>query len=360
MAELKWRNSNNVYKPTDKDIREFLQENRSQIESTLEIQSFYTEIREKPINLFVYRKAENQLINHLTLKPNNETCGVLVGKAYFCPHINKYYTEIIGAIAAPYTLGNQVHCQFTPECWPVILRTQKQDFPGNTIVGWYHSHPGHGIFLSGTDLDTQRSTFKQIWQISTVYDTLQQKIGYFYSASGIRIEPIYLGNSSAYEQLKWGDNFQQTQPGEEQQQRSRELQLPPVPPSQQVPHRDRAILLQENPARPERNTEHEENQVQNRLVILLIIALALALLPLSLLTILIDKISESYPQNTPTPKYQTEPKLPDPPATPETQPIESQTPESDQLESSESESSESESSESEFSESESQSQQPKP
>jgi len=354
MVRLRWKESKDVYQPTRKNIREFIQEKQQRILEYSNIDLLYRQISHEPMTVFVERQAESQLIQHLSIDRSTETGGVVVGEAYFCPETRKHYTEIVGSIAATHTVGNAVHFQFTPECWSSIFRNQKQYYPGSTIVGWYHSHPGHGIFLSGTDLNTQRLSFNKIWQIAVVFDPQRREIGYFYSANGIRIEPIYLGNSSSSEQLKWRDNSQQAQPREEQQQPEvREVTLPPVPPSQPV--QNGAILLQETPARPERNTEREENQVQNRLVILLIIALVLALLPLSLLTILIDKISESYPQNPPTPKYQTEPKLPDPPATPETQPIESQTPESDQLESSESESSESE-----FSESESQSQQPKP
>ncbi|NJL57944.1 hypothetical protein HC928_24580 [bacterium] len=52
-----------------------------------------------------------------------------------------------------------MHFRFTPECWQAILRIQKDQYPQTTIVGWYHSHPGHGIFLSGTDLNTQRLSF---------------------------------------------------------------------------------------------------------------------------------------------------------------------------------------------------------
>jgi hypothetical protein len=72
------------------------------------------------------------------------------------------------------------------------LEVQKRDFNGLTILGWYHSHPGHGIFLSGTDLNTQRLSFNKIWQIAIVYDPLRHEIGYFYGADGKRTQPVYL------------------------------------------------------------------------------------------------------------------------------------------------------------------------
>lgn len=354
MARLRWKESKDVYKPSKKNLREFLEEKQQRLpdSSQRNIESLYREISSEPMTVFVERQAEAKLIHHLSIDRYNETGGVVVGEAYFCQKTRKHYTEIVGSIAATHTVGNAVHFQFTPECWSSIFRNQKQYYPGTTIVGWYHSHPNHGIFLSGTDLNTQRLSFNKIWQIAVVFDPQRREIGYFYSAEGKEIEPIYLGNSSASEELRWGEDPRQVQNREESPQEPREVQLPPVPASPQMPHRDRAILLQENSARSERNTEGERNEFPNRIVILLIIIALVALLPLSLLTILIDQISENYLQNTTPPQDQPAQPAPQLPPPPKTQPIESQTTESGQLESSESsESSESEATESETTES---------
>ena len=88
-----------------------------------------------------------------------------------------------------------MHFKFTPECWQEILRIQKDHYPQTAIVGWYHSHPGHGIFLSGTDLNTQRLSFGKVWQIASVYDPIRQEIGYFYGGRGKRLNPVYLNSS---------------------------------------------------------------------------------------------------------------------------------------------------------------------
>jgi len=194
MATLKWRNSEDAYKPINHLLWTFLQEKKQQIvdPSYRNIESLYRELSTNQMSVFVQQKAVDQLIHHLSVDPYNETGGVLVGDGYFCPEKQTHYTEIVGSIPASYTIGNRVHFQFTPECWQGILKTQKQDFPRTTIVGWYHSHPGHGIFLSGTDLNTQRLSFKQIWQIAVVYDSLRPEIGFFYGADGRPIRPVYL------------------------------------------------------------------------------------------------------------------------------------------------------------------------
>ncbi|AFZ15617.1 Mov34/MPN/PAD-1 family protein (plasmid) [Crinalium epipsammum PCC 9333] len=223
MPKLQWRDSEDVYKPISRSLKEFLQENHNRIrhQNHRGIEALYKQLSNNRMSVFVEREAEDRLIEHLRIDPNNETGGVLVGQAYLCPDTKNHYTEIVGSIAAPYTVGNRVHFHFTPECWQAILSDQKEYFPRTTVVGWYHSHPGHGIFLSGTDLNTQRLCFKQIWQIAVVYDPLRQEIGYFYDADGRRVEAIYLQEMS---------EAAQSQP--EQQQlnwRQPELQLSTVP-----------------------------------------------------------------------------------------------------------------------------------
>ncbi|GAB1545291.1 hypothetical protein NUACC21_79670 [Scytonema sp. NUACC21] len=198
MSKLNWRDSEDVYKPINRPLKTFLQEKEILIE--LNIRQLYKTLCTKTMSVFVVKEAEDKLMKHLSFDPNNETGGILVGQAYFCQETQTRYTEIVGSIPAPYTVGNRVHFKFTPECWQEILRIQKQDFSNTTIVGWYHSHPGHGIFLSGTDLNTQRLSFKQIWQVATVYDPIQHKIGYFYGENGRIIENsclIYIKDKSS-------------------------------------------------------------------------------------------------------------------------------------------------------------------
>ena len=62
---------------------------------------------------------------------------------------------------------------------PRIHETLETKYPGKKIVGWYHTHPGFGIFLSGMDLFIQNNFFNQPWQIATVYDPKAEEEGTF-------------------------------------------------------------------------------------------------------------------------------------------------------------------------------------
>ncbi len=47
------------------------------------------------------------------------------------------------------------------------------------IVGWWHSHPGFGCFLSKTDLHTQEFFFPQSYQVALVVDPVKNIFNFF-------------------------------------------------------------------------------------------------------------------------------------------------------------------------------------
>ncbi|MFX1450914.1 MAG: Mov34/MPN/PAD-1 family protein [Promethearchaeota archaeon] len=56
--------------------------------------------------------------------------------------------------------GDETHVSFTDDDYAhfctIPLNEEKKEF----LVGWYHSHPGFGIFLSPTDLQTHALSFQ--------------------------------------------------------------------------------------------------------------------------------------------------------------------------------------------------------
>jgi len=47
------------------------------------------------------------------------------------------------------------------------------------IIGWYHSHPGYGIFISDIDLRTQTTFFTQPFHVALVVDPINREYGFF-------------------------------------------------------------------------------------------------------------------------------------------------------------------------------------
>jgi hypothetical protein len=52
-------------------------------------------------------------------------------------------------------------------------------YPDMRILGWYHTHPGHGIFLSDMDLFIHKHFFNLPWHVAFVFDPQNQEEGLF-------------------------------------------------------------------------------------------------------------------------------------------------------------------------------------
>jgi len=47
------------------------------------------------------------------------------------------------------------------------------------VVGWWHSHPGYGCFLSTTDIHTQEFFFPESYQVALVIDPVRKEFKFF-------------------------------------------------------------------------------------------------------------------------------------------------------------------------------------
>jgi proteasome lid subunit RPN8/RPN11 len=58
------------------------------------------------------------------------------------------------------------------------------DIKNTKMVGWYHSHPGHGAFMSVTDIRTQEQYFNFDHLVAIVDDPLRREYGVWQSTNG--------------------------------------------------------------------------------------------------------------------------------------------------------------------------------
>jgi proteasome lid subunit RPN8/RPN11 len=118
--------------------------------------------------------------NHVMSAPHTEVGGFLLGfhgDDHQPPHG-------IVAIEAWHTQGDLTRLTFTHSAWEHVHRIQDESYPDTSIIGWYHSHPGHGIFLSAHDQFIQRHFFGAPWQIAVVIDPIAGTEGMFAWARG--------------------------------------------------------------------------------------------------------------------------------------------------------------------------------
>ena len=120
---------------------------------------------------------------HARSQSKTEVCGVLIGSE--TPGVTTVEACISGENA---TQGGS-HVTFTQDTWEHIYKIKDRDFPDARIVGWYHSHPGFGVFLSDHDTFIHKNFFSSPQQVAWVYDPHSDEEGVF-GWQGDRLERL--------------------------------------------------------------------------------------------------------------------------------------------------------------------------
>ncbi len=132
---------------------------------------------------------------HARTSMKAEVCGVLIGNT---EHERMTVEACIAGINAA---QGGAHVTFTQDTWEHIYKIKDKDFPEHKIVGWYHSHPGFGVFLSEHDLFIQQNFFSNPQQVAWVYDPHTDEEGCFGWIGGNieKLSDIRVGYTQAVE-----------------------------------------------------------------------------------------------------------------------------------------------------------------
>jgi|GEM_PF-2314007 len=133
--------------------------------------------REAKFQAIFTHEVINEIHAHGKTSMDAEICGVLVGNLYRDSH--GPYLRIHASIRGDSAESHNAQVTFKAETWQHIQETMERDHARARIVGWYHTHPGFGIFLSGMDLFIQDNFFNLPWQIAMVYDPQAEEDGVF-------------------------------------------------------------------------------------------------------------------------------------------------------------------------------------
>ena len=158
------------------------------------------------------RSVLNDIRAHGLSSPDVEVCGVVIGNIYrdsagpFC------YVE--ANIRGNYASGRNAQVTFTSETWNHIHQQMDSRFPDRRIVGWYHTHPGFGIFLSEMDVFIQENFFSQPWQIAFVDDPKGGDRGAFVWRNHSAVREQYLVDEDVPEESPLADTNEPQAPGE--------------------------------------------------------------------------------------------------------------------------------------------------
>ena len=118
---------------------------------------------------------------------DNEVGGSLLGRAYrFDGYLAVEIAVILPGIVED---AGPLHVTLGANTWAELIQKHQKNFPDLMFVGWYHSHPGFGIYLSHMDENVHRSFFFRNWHIAYVMNGQHDTGGFFGWYNG-EIKPI--------------------------------------------------------------------------------------------------------------------------------------------------------------------------
>ena len=168
-------------------------------------------------DVYLSKSGEEKIRSHAEGEVSRrlEVMGFLLGEA--CIWKGKPYSIIRDAVTTELRSSSS-KVRFDPLAFPRLFHGLDDSGFDYVLIGWYHSHPGHTCFLSGTDLETQRSIFNQPYHIALVIDPINKDVRTFRLCPGGYEETMFVIFSSSA-----GSHAQTAKP------RTRRLKVRPTP-----------------------------------------------------------------------------------------------------------------------------------
>ncbi len=154
------------------------------------------------VAVFMSHKAYLRCCAHGGSDLDREVGGVLVGRWRRDVRTEQPFIVIEAALPARHTRQGSAFLTFTQDSLVAIHDDLEKRFPGRELVGWYHTHPRMGVFLSGYDMWLHQNFFPNPWQVALVIEPHSLQGGFFIHHSGGRLDPRrYFG---FYELVRYG------------------------------------------------------------------------------------------------------------------------------------------------------------
>jgi proteasome lid subunit RPN8/RPN11 len=134
--------------------------------------------QETDLPIFIDLDVHAEMDGHATSDTSVELGGVLLGRAC-CDERGQPFVVVSDCIRAEHYESTKGSFKFTHETWAAISRERERAAPDLQIVGWYHTHPGWGVFLSGMDLFICENFFNKPLDIAYVIDPCRHDRGMF-------------------------------------------------------------------------------------------------------------------------------------------------------------------------------------
>ena len=141
------------------------------------------------LNVFITQNAYVRMCAHAGSELDNEVGGWMAGKHCQDSISGESFIVIDTILLAQYTNQGPAHLTFTGDSQVEMLNTLETSYPNKVLVGWYHTHPRMGVFLSQWDIWLHQNFFPEPWQVALVIEPFSSIGGVFISQEDGSLEP---------------------------------------------------------------------------------------------------------------------------------------------------------------------------
>jgi len=128
--------------------------------------------------IYIDKQAYDDIHRHGAANHQREVVGILLGNVSE-DSTGKYRVDIVGIVKSESAPGNRTQAQFTHEVWLQLVESAQRNYPNQKVVGWYHTHPGFGAFMSDDDVNSHRLAFSHPWHVAAVCDPIKNELCFF-------------------------------------------------------------------------------------------------------------------------------------------------------------------------------------
>jgi proteasome lid subunit RPN8/RPN11 len=137
------------------------------------------EPQSSPISIIVTQDVLERVNRHVSQDLRLELGGFLLGNRYVCPNSKKTYVQIDDCTEAKFASSTPVSMEMVNNTFLQLCEELSGKHRFKDVIGWYHSHPNHDVFLSPDDIRVHDSRFQQDWMVALVVNP-NRKIGAFF------------------------------------------------------------------------------------------------------------------------------------------------------------------------------------
>jgi proteasome lid subunit RPN8/RPN11 len=168
---------NDIQIELGQSVRRHIESKKSPLKDGAHVAAPYGSPKEDQIPVFVAESVMRAIERHAASQKDKEIGGVLLGG--FFRSDEGSFVEVTDSIEAKGAEGTDVSLTFTHDTWEQINADQSRRAPESEIVGWYHSHPALGVFMSKEDEFIHASYFADPWHVALVVDPTYHNWGCF-------------------------------------------------------------------------------------------------------------------------------------------------------------------------------------